>query len=523
MTELKDILSKMASVEEEDRALVTSAYEFAAKAHEGHARRSGEPYITHPAAIAATLAEMGMGAKTIAAGLLHDVIEDTPATAKEVGDAFGEEVLFLVEGVTKLGKVRYYGSDRHNESLRKLFVATSEDIRVVIVKLVDRLHNMQTLDHVSPEKQLRIAQETLEIYAPVAHRLGMGRIRKELEDLAFPYVYPKEHARVGELTKPLMKNALERLEKAQKTLQKKLAENPTFVNFKTHSRVKGTYSLFRKLERKDWDIDQIHDLIAIRIIVPTVEDCYYALGIVHSLWRPLPRRMKDYIAFPKPNGYQSLHTTVITHDGQIMEIQIRTELMHREAEYGVASHLSYKQKQTGGELSSTQNRLWVMQLIPSLFRPISRRIAKVTKTDGPTEHPTDIYTRDQVPRWIQEIAEAHKASRDTGDFVHDLRTDFFSHRIFVFTPRGDVVDLPLSATPVDFAYAIHSDIGDHTTGAKVNNKFVQLDTVLHNGDIVEIITGKKSTPTRRWLEFAKTSLAQRRIRGATENNDQRPR
>ena len=513
MAQLTRILGQLSSTDKEDRALVEKAWNFAVKAHEGHTRYSGEPYSVHLEAIALVLAEMGMGAKTVAAGLLHDTVEDTKVTAEEIRTAFGDEVLFLVEGVTKLGSVRYHGTDRHNESLRKLFVATSEDIRVLIIKLVDRLHNMQTLEHVPKEKRLRIARETLEIYVPVAHRLGMGRIRKELEDLAFPYVLPEEYKRVTELIKPQMKHAEEQLEKAQKTLQKRLAEEKVAAEFKTHSRIKGIYSLYTKLARKNWDPDQIHDLLAIRVVVPTVEDCYRVLGIVHSLWRPLPRRVKDYIAFPKPNGYQSLHTTVITGNQEIMEIQIRTEAMHRESEFGVASHLSYKENQNGGGMTPNQSRQWVRELIPSLFRPFSWKAKKVEEKIE-SDAALRAYGKDQVPRWIQEIAEAHQHAEDTGDFINDLRQDFFIHRIFAFTPKGDVVDLPIGATPIDFAYAIHSDIGDHTSGVKVNNKFTTLDTELHNGDIVEIVTKKASKPTAKWLTFAKTSMAQRRIRSS---------
>lgn len=510
MERLENILSALSSTEKDDRVLVTRAYEFAKRAHDGHTRYSGEPYVAHLEAVAIMLAEMGMGAKTVAAGLLHDAIEDTKVTVEEVREAFGDEVLFLVEGVTKLGSVRYHGTDRHNESLRKLFVATSEDIRVVIIKLVDRLHNMQTLEHVPKEKRLRIARETLEIYVPVAYRLGMGRIRKELEDLAFPYVYPDEYKRVNELVRPRLKHAAEQLDKAQKTLQKKLAEEKVVAEFKTNSRIKGTYSLFTKLARKDWDADLIHDLLAIRIIVPTVEDCYRVLGIVHALWRPLPGRVKDYIAFPKPNGYQSLHTTVISGNQEIMEVQIRTENMHRESEFGVASHLAYKMRQNNaGELTTSQSKMWVSSLIPSLFRPFTWRTKQIEPAVIKKE-----YGKDQVPRWIQEIGEAHLEAGDTGDFINNLRQDFFMHRIFVFTPQGDVIDLPIGATPIDFAYSIHSDIGDHMSGARVNHKMVSLDTELHNGNIVEIITKKSSKPTAKWLEIAKTTVAQRRIRNS---------
>jgi GTP pyrophosphokinase len=518
MTDLESILANLVTATAEDRDLITRAYEYAKTAHEGHKRYSGEPYFSHLVAVAQQLAEIGMGPKTIAAGLLHDVIEDTKVTPEEVKEAFGEEILFLVEGVTKLGSVRYHGTDRHNESLRKLFVATSQEIRVLMVKLADRLHNMQTLEYVPKEKQERIARETLEIYVPVAHRLGMGRFRKELEDLAFPYVFPEEYKKVQKIARAPLKHALDTLEKLRKTLQKKLAEIG-IKDFKTSSRVKGMYSLFRKLERREWDIDAIHDLLAIRVIVPSIEECYRTLGIVHELWRPLPQRVKDFIAFPKPNGYQSLHTTVIAHDRTILELQIRTEEMHREAEFGVASHLIYKDTQNGDRSAASQYRAWVTSLIPSLFHPFSWRNktneVKSTENgnkDGKKDPQKE--TKEGVPGWIQEIADAHQDITNTDRFVIDLRQDFFSHRIFIFTPEGDVVDLPIGASPIDFAYAIHTDIGDHVSGAKVNHKLVQFDTPLKNGDIVEIITRPGSKPTAKWLAFTKTSLAQRHIRMA---------
>ena len=341
MTTAQEIIAQLKNPNEADKLLIVKAYEFAAKAHDGHTRYSGEPYMSHVAAVAHHLAVIGMGPRTIAAGPLHDTIEDTEVTADDIKREFGEEILFLVEGVTKLSSVRYYGTDRHNESLRKLFVATSQDIRVLIIKLVDRLHNIQTLSFVPREKQLRIARETLEIYVPVAHRLGIGRIRKELEDLAFPYVFPDEHKRVKTLLEQKMQRAEQVLERERKTLQKKLAESG-YTNFHTSYRVKGTYSLFQKLKRREWDINNIYDLLAMRVVVDSVEDCYRTLGIIHEMWRPLPQRVKDYIAFPKPNGYQSLHTTVTTTHGTILEIQIRTQKMHHESEYGIASHLIYK-------------------------------------------------------------------------------------------------------------------------------------------------------------------------------------
>lgn len=505
-----DIIVSFDKPSEADKALVEKAFALAEKAHTGHTRYSGEPYLNHLTAVGMKLAEMGMGARTVAAGLLHDVIEDTDITAEMVQAEFGDEVLFLVEGVTKLSSVRYYGSDRHNESLRKLFIATSQDIRVLIIKLADRLHNMQTLAHVPAEKQLRIARETLEIYVPVAHRLGMGRIRKELEDLAFPYVYPQEYDRVTELLQAKAGKSNELLERERKVLQKRLAEIG-LLDFKTSYRVKGLYSLFHKLKRKEWDIGVVYDLLAMRVVVPTVEDCYRSLGIIHKLWRPLPGRVKDYIAFPKPNGYQSLHTTVTTPNGVILEIQIRTERMHHESEFGVASHISYKEQVIAGKTAENPSRF--AALIPSLFRPFSRdkTVAEDIKKSRDSSH------RDKIPRWIAQIGQTHtKDKSTTAEFVEDAQTDFFSNRIFVFTPVGDVVDLPVGATPVDFAYAIHSEVGDHIFGVKVNKKLVQLDTELKNGDIVEIDTRKSSQPTSKWLSFVKTSLARRRIKSALE-------
>lgn len=506
----RDIIVLLEKPSDADKALIEKAYAMAEKAFAEHKRYSGEPYLNHLTAVGAKLAEMGMGARTIAAGLLHDIIEDTEITAQNVMEEFGEEILFLVEGVTKLSSVRYYGSDRHNESLRKLFVATSQDIRVVIIKLVDRLHNMQTLKHVPAEKQLRIARETLEIYVPVAHRLGMGRIRKELEDLAFPYVYPEEYERVNKLLITKAGKSNELLERERKVLQKRLAEIG-LLDFKTSYRVKGLYSLYHKLKRKEWDIGLVYDLLAMRVIVPNVEDCYRALGIIHKLWRPLPGRVKDYIAFPKPNGYQSLHTTVATGNGIILEIQIRTERMHHESEFGVASHISYKEQVITGKAIEGKSRF--TSLIPSLFRPFSK--AKETVND--IKETKDSAHRDKIPRWIAQIGQTHTKDKSTAaEFVEDAQTDFFSNRIFVFTPIGDVVDLPVGATPVDFAYAIHSEVGDHIFGAKVNKKLVQLDKELKNGDIIEIDTRKSAKPTAKWLTFVKTSLARRRIKAALE-------
>ena len=514
MTSAKTIIANLSSPNEADIALVNKAYEFSEKAHEGHKRYSGEPYFTHVAEVGFSLAQMGMGPRTIAAGLLHDTIEDTEVTADDIKREFGEEILFLVEGVTKLSSVRYYGSDRHNESLRKLFVATSQDIRVLIIKLIDRLHNMQTLEFVPKEKQTRIARETLEIYVPVAHRLGIGRLRKDLEDLAFPYVYPEEYKRTCELLEQKTGKANQILEKERKALQKKLAESG-ILGFNTSYRVKGLYSLYQKLKRKDWDIEGIYDLLAVRVVVNSVEECYQALGIIHEMWRPLPKRVKDYIAFPKPNGYQSIHTTATTPHGTILEIQIRTQKMHHEAEYGIASHIIYKDKTkpTGSKIDSSS---WFSNLVPSLFRPFAwkERIETDLKVTKDSPH------QEKIPQWINQIGDMYTVDKTSGkEFVDDMRKDFFTNRIFVFTPNGDVVDLPIGASPIDFAYAIHSEVGGHIAGAKINNKLVQLDTELQNGDIVEIETKKSAKPTQKWLQIAKTSLAKRRIKATLMENE----
>lgn len=509
MFSAKEIIGQVSKADTADKALIDKAYSFADTAHKEHKRYSGEPYMIHLATVGYKLAQMGMAPQTIAAGLLHDSVEDTSVTTQDIKETFGDEILFLVDGVTKLSSVRYHGTDRHNESLRKLFVATSQDIRVLIIKLVDRLHNMETLGHVPDEKQVRIARETLEIYVPVAHRLGMGKLRKELEDLAFPYVYPEEANRVRDLLSSKIKNSKEMLERERKVLQRRLAE--TMKNFHTYYRVKGIYSLYHKLKRKAWDIDDVYDLLAMRVIVDSVEECYSALGIVHKLWRPLPKRMKDYIAFPKPNGYQSIHTTVTTPNGVIMEIQIRTRQMHQEAEFGVASHIFYKQPVVS---DNAPKESVFSSLIPQLFRPFRNR---ANTSDEYLEESVNVPHHAKIPRWVSQIGQAYKQMEHTTEnFVEDMQSDFFSNRIFVFTPIGDVVDLPAGATPIDFAYAIHSEIGGHTSGAKVNKKLVQLDSELKNGDIVEIETRKSAKPSPKWLDFAKTSLARRRIRTALE-------
>lgn len=497
---LKEILDIMPRKDDAAIALITKAYEFAAEAHKNQVRYSGDPYFVHPAEVAYLLAESGMGPRTIAGGLLHDVIEDAGIQPATIAETFGEEVLTLVQGVTKLGALRYRGMERHTESLRKLFAATAKDIRVLIIKLMDRLHNARTLEHVPrPEKRTRIALETLEIYAPIADRLGMSVVKQELEDAAFPHAYPKEYER----TRSLLKQRHEGdSAKFQKEIKSELAQ-AGIREFRTESRVKGLYSLFRKLERKQWDITTIYDIVAVRVIFPNVADCYAALGIIHARWRPVPGKIKDYIAFPKPNGYQSIHTTVYTGGGDAMEVQLRTEAQHREAQFGIASHLTYKEHQASPESNTERGGglEWLRQFLPGWKRSIS------------TPRPDDIGAR-HVPQWIKELAYTEEASRGSEEYLDTLKADFFSHRVFAFTPNGDVIDLPIAATPIDFAYAVHSDIGNTMSGARVNGKMVALDTELKNGDVVEIITKSTAHPSRKWHDIAKTSMARKHIRTA---------
>ena len=498
---LSDILNVLHSKEERDISLVTRAYEFSKKAHQGQTRFSGEPYFIHPAEVGYLLADIGVDADAVAAGLLHDTVEDAKISGEAVQEQFGIGVLELVDGVTKLGKLRYQGLERHTESLRKLFAATAKDIRILIIKLMDRLHNARTLEHVPDAvKRTRIAQETLEIYAPIADRLGMSVLKNDLEDAAFPHALPKEYEKVKELLKERSRENEKRLEKTERDVKRQLAESG-IRTFRTEARIKGVYSLFRKLERKNWNIDQIYDILALRIIFPAIADCYSALGVIHAQWRPVPGKIKDYIAFPKPNGYQSIHTTVYTGDGGALEIQLRTESQHQEALFGVASHLLYKGKQrTHKEGSRGGVGLdWIRQFFPRLNE--SQQESSSVRAHG-------------VPEWVTELA--HDDATASEEYLQTLKSDFFNHRVFAFTPRGDVIDLPVAATPVDFAYAIHSDIGNSMSGARVNGKMASLDTELKNGDIVEIQTRKSAHPTKKWLDFAKTTLARRHIRNATD-------
>ncbi|MEK7531047.1 MAG: RelA/SpoT family protein [Patescibacteria group bacterium] len=486
-----DIIASMQSPTAEDRVLIQKAYDVAKEAHGEEKRKSGEPYITHPHAIALRLAKLSMDRDTIVAGILHDTVEDTTLTLDDIKKDFGATVTFLVESVTKLSNIKYRGLDRNIESLRRLLVATASDIRVIVIKLADRLHNMETIEFVAPEKQKRIAKETMEVYVPIAGRLGMGAIRKRLEDLAFKVLEPKKYAETFRTLKEKRAEQEKTLLEILKDMKRDLAEGG-MRNFKTETRIKGIHSFAIKLENKDGHIDKVYDLFAIRIIVPTVEDCYKALGIVHAHHTAVPGRIKDYIATPKPNGYRSLHTVIMTGHGLAVEIQIRTEEMHAESQYGVVSHFGYKTNE-----SASSKMTYMQWLIPRLMR--------TKKVETGVAAP--------IPKWLTDLAKA-VGDHPSKSLDEALKEDFFAERMFAFTPKGDVVDLPVGATPVDFAYSIHSDIGDAMVGAKVNGKMMSIESSLHNGDKVEIITKKSGSPNKKWLEFAKTTSAKKHIRAA---------
>ena len=488
MYDVKEIISLISSPSKEGVELITEAHKFAERAHAGQKRHSGNDYFLHLHETAKNLALYGMKREVVAAGLLHDSIEDGVATEEEIRKKFGEEILFLIQGVTKLGALKYKGTKRHAESLRKLFIATSKDARVLMIKLTDRLHNMQTLQYVPKEKQIRIALETAEIYAPLAYRLGITKLSRELEDLAFKFLEPEEYERISKIIKERTKKDTAYLEKISRTLKKEMAKNKTRV-LNTNYRIKGVKSLHKKLLKRGVD-SEVHDILALRIIVSTIDDCYQTLGIVHGLWRPAPGRIKDYIALPKENGYRSLQTTVFTGNGNLIEIQIRTEEMHREAEYGIAAHAKYK-----GE--SLYSGLWLEKFIRGI------------KID-------DNEVKIDTPNIVRHLSTYDENYKDPANFVKELTNDFFGERIFILTPDGDAVDLPEGSGPIDFAYSIHSDIGDHISGVKINGKMASLGALLKNGDIIEILTKKSLSPTQKWLSLAKTNSAKRHIRGVLE-------
>ncbi|PIR02012.1 MAG: hypothetical protein CO144_00335 [Candidatus Nealsonbacteria bacterium CG_4_9_14_3_um_filter_35_11] len=467
--------------------LIKKAYDFADGAHQGQKRMSGADYINHPLATAYHLAKMKLNSTTIAAALLHDVVDDTPLSNEDIKREFGREIAFLVENISKLGKIKYRGVGRQVENLRKLFLAMAKDIRVILIKLCDRADNLKSLNYLPENKQRRIAQESLEIYAPLANRLGMGELKGQLEDLAFYYVYPKECQELKESVKEKYQQRQEYLRRIKPIIEKELKKEnikPIEIQF----RAKHYYSLYKKLKRYDNDLNKIYDLVALRIIVGNIEDCYKTLGILHKLWRPLPGRIKDYIALPKPNGYQSLHTTVFCIQGEIVEFQIKTPEMHQKAEFGIAAHWYYSEQK-------------------GLKAYLKRKIIK------PPEDKLN---------WIKQLTQWQEETKGIlpEKYLESLKIDFFNNRIFVFTPKGDVIDLPEGATPIDFAYAIHTEIGNRCNGAKINGKLESLSSKLHNGDLIEIMIDKNKKPSSDWLKLVKTNLARSHIRKVLEKYQQ---
>jgi guanosine-3',5'-bis(diphosphate) 3'-pyrophosphohydrolase len=453
-----------------DLELIRKAYDFAKKAHKGQHRVSGELYIFHPLEVAVILADLEMDVITIAAGLLHDVVEDTIFTIDDIKKEFGSEIALLVDGVTKLGRLEFRSKEEQQvENLRKMFLAMAKDIRVVLIKLADRLHNMRTLKHLPEQKQKEKALETIEIFAPLAHRLGISKIKWELEDLAFRYLKPEEYYN---LVESVVKKRSERETDIEFVIQKlKEKTKELGIPVEIQGRPKHLYSIHKKMVEKNRNFDQIYDLTAVRVIVNTVKECYAVLGMIHTLWKPIPGRFKDYVAMPKPNMYQSLHTTVIGPDGEPLEIQIRTWEMHRTAEYGIAAHWKYKEGPKGD-------------------KDFEKKLS-----------------------WLRELLEWQRELRDAREFMEGLKIDLFTDEVFVFTPRGDVIDLPVGSCPIDFAYRIHTGVGNKCIGAKVNGKIVSIDYKLKNGDIIEILTSAQSNgPSRDWLKIVKSTQARSKIR-----------
>ena len=455
---------------------VREAYNFAAEAHAKQKRASGEPYIIHPLGVATILAQLQMDDVTLAAAFLHDVVEDTDVTLDQLEDIFGREVAMLVDGVTKLGKIEYISREEQQvENYRKMFLAMAKDIRVVLIKLADRLHNMRTMKYMPVNKQKRISSETLEIYAPLAHRLGIYAIKWELEDLAFRYMEPQHYYELVEQVKIKRHEREAMVQEAMDELRKLCEE--AGINCQIQGRPKSFYSIYKKMQRDHKTINEIYDLLAVRVLVDTVKDCYGVLGIVHGKWKPIPGRFKDYIAVPKSNGYQSLHTTVVASSGQPLEIQIRTFEMHKVSEYGVAAHWRYKES-GGSKMPSSSDK-----------------------------------SVDAKMAWLRQLLEWHKDMRDPHEFVDTVKMDVFSDEVFVFTPQGDVLDLPEGSVPIDFAYRVHTGVGNSCVGAKVNGKIVPLDYHLKNGDIVEIITSKQSPgPSRDWINIVGSSQTKNKIK-----------
>lgn len=484
MTVEELLVFRKSPLDEKQTKLIFEAFEFAKEKHKKQKRKSGEDYFEHCIETAKTVLKMGLGAKTTAAALLHDVYEDTDCTLEEIQKRFGKEVAFIVDGVTKVGKVRLKGSTEeiYLENLRKMFLAMAADVRVVLIKIADRLHNMKTLYALPAEKQYRIAKETMEIFVPIANRLGIGEIKGQLEDLAFKYLDPKNYAKTVQLENEAYEDRKRYVNRAIQELKSELKKEKIRV-IDIHGRAKYYYRFFEKLQKHNMNIEKIYDLVAIRIIVPELADCYETLGIVHKKYNPLVGRIKDYIALPKPNGYRSIHTTVFGPEGKILEVQIRTKRMHDEAEFGIAAHWIY-----------SEGKNWRKYIF-------KKNVANIPEKEL---------------QWLSQLKDWHTETGGKNDeFWASLKIDFFKNHIFAFTPKGDVIDLPENSTPVDFAYRIHSEIGNRLIGAKINGRIMALDSTIRNGDLVEIITTKQNKlPNRDWLLFVKTANARSKIKNA---------
>lgn len=473
MHQLDQIISEVArNIPNADLPLVRRAYEFAARAHEGQTRKSGDPYVTHPLSVAHIISELKLDVASVCAGLLHDCVEDTSATVEQLDELFGKEIAFLVEGVTKLGKLPYSTREEQQaENFRKMLLAMARDIRVILVKLCDRLDNMRSLHHLPPEKQERIAAETMQIYAPLAHRLGIQWVKVELEDLAFKYMYPVEYEQLAQDVAKSRAERLEYIHQVEKLIQKDMEENG--VPCEVFGRAKHLWSIYQKMKRTQRPFEEIHDAIGFRVITDSQMHCYQALGVAHQTWTPIPGRFKDYIALPKPNLYQSLHTAVIGPKGERIEIQIRTEEMHLVAEHGIAAHWKYKEAGGAAPVTSDTDRKFA---------------------------------------WLRQLVESQTELRDPTEFLESVKVDLFGDEVYVFTPGGDVKALPKGSCPIDFAYAVHSSIGDHCSGARVNGMIVPLRYQLRNGDTVEIITNPNQKPNKDWLKLVKTARARTKVR-----------